>query len=157
MSVIVRPIKPSEYILMEDFLYEAIFIPEGVETPPRDIIKHPDLRIYIEHFGKQKGDMGWVAEMEGKVVGMAWSRMIKDYGYLDDETPSLSISLLPTYRQKGIGTELLKSLLENLKTEGYKRVSLSVQKANYASKWYLQLGFQVVTENETDYIMDYQF
>lgn len=115
------------------------------------------MRIYIEHFGKQKGDVGWLAEMEGKVVGMAWSRMIKDYGYLDDETPSLSISLLPTYRQKGIGTELFKALLENLKTEGYKRVSLSVQKANYASKWYLQLGFQVVTENETDYIMDYQF
>lgn len=157
MSVIIRPIKSSEYTLMEDFLYEAIFVPKGIQAPPRDIIKHPDLQIYIENFGKQKGDMAWVAEVEEAVVAMAWSRLMKDYGHLDDETPSLSISLLPAYRHKGIGTKLFKTLLDNLKTAGYQRVSLSVQKANDASKWYLQLGFRVVSENETDYIMDYQF
>lgn len=157
MSVIIRPIKSSEYVLMEDFLYEAIFVPKGMQAPPRDIIKHPDLQIYIENFGKQKGDVAWVAEVEETVVAMAWSRIIKDYGHLDDETPSLSISLLPAYRHKGIGTKLFTALLDNLKTAGYQRVSLSVQKANDAFKWYLKLGFQVVRENETDCIMDYQF
>lgn len=55
-NIIIREIKKDEYKLLEDFLYEAIFIPEGVEKPSKDIIKNKDLQIYIDNFGKSKDD-----------------------------------------------------------------------------------------------------
>ena len=47
----------------------------------------------------------------------------------------------------------MQAMLTLLQTEGYKQVSLSVQKANYARKLYLKLGFQIVKTNEEDEIM----
>lgn len=61
---------------------------------------------------------------------------MNDYGHIDDETPSLAISLHKEYRGKGLGTNMMKEMLSLLKTHGYKHVSLSVQKANYAAEMY---------------------
>ena len=47
----------------------------------------------------------------------------------------------------------MKEMLDLLKSQGYKRASLSVQKANYAAKMYLDIGFQIVDENDEEYIM----
>ena len=47
----------------------------------------------------------------------------------------------------------MKEMFSLLKSEGYQQVSLSVQKANYASKMYLKLGFEIIKTNEEDYIM----
>ncbi|MFC4805360.1 GNAT family N-acetyltransferase [Filifactor villosus] len=152
MDYNIRELKRNETKLLDTFLYEAIFIPEGVQAPSKDIIKHPDLQIYVADFGK-KEDLCYVAEVEGRVVGAVWTRIINDYGHIDDETPSLSISLLKEYRNLGIGTELMKQILLTLKEQEYKQVSLSVQKANYAVYMYKKVGFEVAFEHEEDYIM----
>lgn len=152
MNYIIREINQHEIELLDIFLYEAIFIPKGVKPPDRDIINHPELQIYISDFGK-KDDICYVAEFDGKVVGAVWTRIINDYGHIDDETPSLSISVLKEYRKLGIGTALVKKILLVLKNCGYKQVSLSVQKANYAVKMYEKVGFEVFCENEEDFIM----
>ena len=47
----------------------------------------------------------------------------------------------------------MKEMLRFLKDKGYKQTSLSVQKANYAVNMYRKVGFQVVKENEEEYIM----
>lgn len=150
---LIRKIKEEEYKLLEDFLYEAIFIPEGMEPPEKSIINSPELKVYIEEFGKFKNDLCYVAELEGKVVGTVWVRIMKDYGHVDDETPSLAISLYPEYRGMGIGTELMNGILMELKKKGYKQVSLSVQKNNYAVKMYQKVGFIIFNETEEEYIM----
>ena len=152
MDYVIRELKQKEINLLDTFLYEAIFIPEGVQAPSKDIIEHPDLQIYVADFGK-KDDLCYVAEVDGKVVGAVWTRIINDYGYVDDTTPSLSISLLKEYRNLGIGTELTKQILLTLKEREYKQVSLSVQKINYAVSMYKKVGFEVVRENEEDYVM----
>ena len=46
-----REIQPNEYGLLKDFLYEAIFIPEGVTPPDRSIIEQPELSLYYDGFG----------------------------------------------------------------------------------------------------------
>ncbi|MDO4781745.1 MAG: GNAT family N-acetyltransferase [Capnocytophaga felis] len=140
-TTIIRPMQPAEYPLLEDFLYEAIFLPEGVKPPPRDIVLLPELQLYIADFGTKKADFAMVAEVGGKIIGAAWSRIVKDYGHIDEQTPSLSISLYAEYRGQGIGTKLFRQLLENLSDKGYEKASLSVQKANYATKMYLDNGF----------------
>ena len=156
MDYIIRELKQNEINLLDTFLYEAIFIPQGAQAPSKDIIQHPDLQIYVADFGK-KDDVCYVAKAQGKVVGAVWTRIINDYGHVDDTTPSLSISLLKEYRNLGIGTELMKQILLTLKERGYKQVSLSVQKINYAVNMYKKVGFEVVRENEEDYVMICKF
>ena len=153
MDYTIREIQEQEYPLLDNFLYEAIFIPEGIEPPPKTIITSPELQVYVERFGELKDDWGLVAEVDGKVVGAVWVRIMNDYGHIDNETPSLAISLYQEYRGFGIGTAMMKEILALLKTHGYKQVSLSVQKANYAAKLYLKIGFEIVRENEEEYIM----
>ena len=155
-NINILAITPNEYPLLDDFLYDAIFIPEGVTPPDRSITQLPELQKYIAHFGTQKDDYCLVAEVDGALVGAVWVRIIDDYGHVDDDTPSLSISVKAPYRQRGIGTALMQAMLTLLKTEGYKQVSLSVQKANYARKMYLKLGFEIVKTNEEDEIMVYK-
>lgn len=155
MDVTIRKIQKREYPLLDHFLYEAIFVPEGVEPPPKAIITSPELQVYVEHFGKSKDDWGLVAEVEGKIVGAVWVRIMNDYGHIDEKTPSLAISLYKEYRGFGIGTAMMKEILALLKSHGYKQVSLSVQKANYAAKLYLKVGFEIVRESEEEYIMVY--
>ena len=78
---------------------------------------------------------------------------MNDYGHVDDETPSFAISLFKEYRGQGIGTRLMLMMLDLLKEKGYKRASLAVQKANYAVRMYKKVGFEIVDENEEEYIM----
>lgn len=145
--------KPDEYPLLDEFLYQAIFIPKGVEPPPREIVRQPELQVYVQNFGQIYGDDCLAAECEGKVVGAVWVRIMHDYGHIDDETPSFAISLLPHYRGQGIGTALMRAMLERLAQKGVKQVSLAVQKENYAVSMYRKCGFEVVDENEQEFIM----
>ena len=98
MEYTIREIQKQEYPLLDNFLYEAIFVPEGIEPPPKSIISSPELQVYVEHFGESKDDWGLAAEVDGKIVGAVWVRNMNDYGHIDDETPSLAISLYKEYR-----------------------------------------------------------
>ena len=153
MEYTIREIQKQEYPLLDDFLYEAIYIPEGIEPPPGTIINAPELRVYVERFGELKDDWGFVAEVGGKIVGAVWVRIMNDYGHIDNETPSLAISLYREYRGFGIGTAMMREILALLKSQGYRQVSLSVQKANYAVKLYRRAGFEIVKEKEEEWIM----
>lgn len=153
MNYRIRPIKKEEIPLLRDFLYNAIFIPEGAAAPPMEIVDDESLQVYIRDFGNLPDDRCLVAESDGRVVGAIWSRIMDDYGHIADEVPSIAISLYKEYRNQGIGTELLTQMLNLLKTDGYKSVSLSVQKANYAMKMYQKAGFKVISDNTEEAIM----
>ena len=92
-NYVIRSLRKDETDLLKDFLYEAIFIPKGTEPPERDIIEKPELRVYTDDFGSKKGDHCLVADIGGKVAGAVWTRIMDDYGHVDDETPSFAISL----------------------------------------------------------------
>ena len=149
----IRKLHQDETDLLKTFLYEAIFIPDGVEPPPREIVEQPELRVYTDGFGSRRGDNCLVAEIDGKVIGAVWTRIMNDYGHIDDETPSFAISLFKEYRGLGIGTRLMEEMLTLLKSQGYRKASLSVQKANYAEKLYKKVGFKIIDENVEEYIM----
>ena len=153
MNYTIREMKQEEYALLSDFLYEAIYIPEGAELPPRSVVSLPELQEYIVDFGTRKHDKALAAEIQGQIVGAVWGRIMNDYGHIDDDTPSLAMSVYQDYRGLGIGTALLKALLSTLKSQGCPKVSLSVQKENYAVKMYRTAGFHVVSETEEEYVM----
>lgn len=153
MDYTVRKIMDKEYPMLEDFLYEAIFIPQGAEPPPRSIINNAGLQVYVKDFGKYPDDRCLVAETDGKIVGAVWVRIMDDYGHVDDKTPSLAISLYKDYRGRGVGTALMLKMLDVLQESGYEKASLAVQKANYAVKMYKKVGFKIIGESDEEYIM----
>lgn len=113
MDYSIRELKQNESKVLNTFLYEAIFIPEGVPIPPKEIINQPELQVYVKDFGKNKGDLCLVAEANNEIVGAVWCRIMNDYGHIDAETPSFAISLLKQYRNYGIGTNLMGQMLKN--------------------------------------------
>ena len=149
----IRLIHPEEYPLLETFIYEAIFVPPGQQPPPQEIIFEPDVFVYIKDFGALPHDCCVVAEMNGQIVGAAWARVIGAYGYIDDETPELAISVLPQFRGQGLGAALLQTLFEQLKQCGCKQTSLAVQQQNPAARLYQRVGYRIVAEKEEEYLM----
>lgn len=153
MNYQIRPIRKEEIPILGDFLYEAIFIPEGVAAPPRSILDDENLQVYIRDFGQMPDDCCLVAEVGDMIVGAIWSRIMNDYGHIADDVPSIAISLYKEYRNLGIGTDLLRQMLELLKADGYKSVSLSVQKANYAMRMYQKAGFRILSDDGEEALM----
>lgn len=153
MNYIIREILEQEYSLLENFLYEAIFVPEGISAPPKSIVKQPELQVYLSDFGKKKDDIALVAEVDTKIVGAVWVRIMNDYGHINNRTPSFAISLYKKYRGLGIGTAMMKEMLSILRQRGYKQTSLAVQKVNYAVNMYKKVGFEIIDENKEEYIM----
>ena len=149
----IRKLSDKETELLKDFLYEAIFIPEGVEPPPREIIEQPELKLYYEDFGTGRADNCIVADDDGRAIGAVWTRIMDDYGHVNDDTPSFAISLYREYRGLGIGTRLMREMLKLLKEQGFEKASLAVQKENYAVRMYEKVGFRTVDENSEEFIM----
>ena len=150
---VIRELRADETYILKDFLYEAIFIPEGEVPPDRSIVERPELRVYYEDFGKYPSDLCIVAEDNGKITGAVWTRIMDDYGHVDDDTPSFAISLYKEYRGRGTGTRLMTAMLDLLRAKGYRRASLAVQKENYAVRMYEKVGFRIVDEDHSEYIM----
>ena len=153
MSYSIREMRKEEYSLLSDFLYEAIYIPAGTAAPPKSVITCPELQVYIADFGNSKHDKALIVEVDGNIVGAIWARIMNDYGHIDENTPSLAMSVLKAYRGMGIGTLLLTQMLLAEKAAGYAKISLSVQKDNYAVKLYRKAGFTTVKETTEEYIM----
>jgi len=153
MEYNIREMKASEYPLLEEFLYEAIFQRDEMNLLPKSVIEKPELKVYIQNFGNEKDDYCFCAEVQGEIVGAVWVRNIRAYGSIDNVTPEFAISLYKIFRGYGIGTQMMKKMIEHLKLRGYTKTSLAVQKDNYAVKMYLFVGFKIVNENEEEYIM----
>ena len=147
-KVAIRPIHAGERELLEDFIYNAIFLPPGAEPVPREIIFDPEIYIYVEGFDPDAnpGDLGFAVMRDAEVIGAAWTRIIPAYGHIDERTPELAISVLSDDRGQGIGAMLMARLFAALKGRGFSRTSLSVQKDNPAVRFYPRLGYEITGE-----------
>jgi ribosomal protein S18 acetylase RimI-like enzyme len=102
---------------------------------------------YVEGWGRP-GDAAVIALDEGFPVGAAWYRVFRTatpgYGFVDEETPELSIAVVPSRRGRGFGEELLSALMDRARLEGYTTLSPSVERHNPALKLYERFGFSRV-------------
>ena len=100
---------------------------------------------YIDNWGRD-GDVALIATETGHRVGAAWLRRFKasepGYGFVDEQTPELTISIVPSRRRHGVGQELLDALLEKARAEGHSTVSLSVEADSPAVAFYERNGFE---------------
>jgi ribosomal protein S18 acetylase RimI-like enzyme len=135
----IRALRSSDEAILNKILYQSIFVPEGSEPPNRDVVKTPELRKYTQSFGRT-GDVGYVAFDNSELAGAAWLRLHpgenKGYGYVNDETPELTVAVMQEYRGRGLGTALLKRLFEEARAR-YQAISLSVWRENPASHLFI--------------------
>lgn len=160
MKYQIRPMQPDEIPLLKNFLYEAIYQRNDQELLPRSIIEKPEIKVFIDDFGK-KDDNCLVALVGDKIVGAVWTRIlsgsVKGFGNVDSQTPEFAISLYQEYHGQGIGTQLMRKMLKLLKEKSYAKTSLAVQKDNYAVRMYQKVGFIIVAEKDEEYIMVHEF
>ena len=69
---------------------------------------------YVDNWGRE-GDVAVIATESGHRVGAAWVRRVQAAGpgdgVVDEETPELTIAIVPSRRRHGVGRELLGDLL----------------------------------------------
>lgn len=143
---------------LREMLYQAIYVPEGETRPSRDILNEPNISRELSNWGRA-GDKAMIAtDAENKLVGAGWIRLFDEinqsYGYLDNETPVVGgLAILPEYRGKGIGTQLLEALMNEARASGFKSISLSVDPNNPALQLYEKYGFKKEGINGTSWDM----
>jgi ribosomal protein S18 acetylase RimI-like enzyme len=143
-AIRLRPIVPSDEPFLWEMLYLALYVPEGKPPFPREILHEPDIACYVHDWGRP-GDWGVLACDVDRPVGAIWLRLWlgdeKGYGYVSPTIPELSIALLPEYRNKGLGTRMIRTVI-SLAQEHYKGLSLSVVESSPARHLYERLGFR---------------
>src|SRR5256885_210633 len=104
---------------------------------------------YVQNWGRA-GDAGVLALDGPHAYGAAWYRLFTErepgFGFVDAQTPELTIAVVPSRRGKGAGKELLEALLAHAREDGYASVSLSAAKGQTA--YYERFGFETVRETE---------
>jgi len=146
-------IKKSEILFLQEMLYEALFVPEGQPKFPKTILEEPEIRKYLKDWNQQEGDIAIVAKAEKELIGAIWGRLFmgtnKGYGFVNEETPEISMAIKKQYRKQGIGTQLLKLIeLEYLQLN-VDKLSLSVDKLNPAKELYKRNGYRLYEDAGT--------
>ncbi len=152
----IRPIKNHELPFLKEMLYEALFVPEGATPFPKSILEKPEISKYIHDWGRV-GDLAMVCEKEGSLVGAVWLRQFTypkiGYGYVDDETPELTMAVVKGYRNRGFGTRMLEEIWKIAIPKLANAISLSVDKRNPAIHLYRRFEFTIIKEEETAFTM----
>ncbi|MGD1894805.1 MAG: GNAT family N-acetyltransferase [Cyclobacteriaceae bacterium] len=155
--VTIRKLQDDEQPFLAEMLYEALFVPEGQEKFPQEIIQDPILAKYIDNWGKDALDIALVAEEAGKLIGAIWGRKFTQdnpgFGFVDENTPELSMAIKEEWRGEGIGTTLIRDIARSYQQVGIKALSLSVDKKNRAYTLYQRMGCEVVAETDTSVVM----
>jgi ribosomal protein S18 acetylase RimI-like enzyme len=147
-----RPADGSDALLVLGMVLHATnWHPSRAPLSEQQVMREPKLAHYAAGW-PQPGDLGVVVEDGGgNGHGAAWLRYFTDddpsFGFLDAETPELSIGVSPESRGRGLGTQLCTRLFDAAEARGIRRISLSVEKANPALGLYRRLGFEVVRDD----------
>jgi ribosomal protein S18 acetylase RimI-like enzyme len=133
--------------------YEAATWRGGSNPPTEELLARPEVARYLESWGR-RGDVGLVAEDdEGCPLGAAWFRLMRGYGFVDERTPELTVAVEPHARGRGVGTALLRALIDRAEAAGFPALSLSVEEDNPAIRLYERLGFVPVAKTGNAWTM----
>lgn len=153
MNMIIREIKQNEIYFLKEMLYLALYVPEGKSPFPKSIIENPDISKYIDHWGTLPNDIALVAVFNEKLIGAVWGRTFNSlkpgYGFIDENTPEISMAVKKEFRNQGIGAKLIDEITGIYSSRGIKSISLSVDKRNRAKLLYTRKGFIEVADKGT--------
>lgn len=144
----IRPAGQSDGLFLGDMVVEAANWRQGGARPKHEVLTHPDHSRYVAGW-MRPGDAGFVAlDAQDDPIGAAWYRTFPraeaGFAYVGTGVPELIIGVRPIWRAHGVGRGLLQRLTEHARGQGCARISLSVERDNFAVTLYRSEGFAVV-------------
>lgn len=144
-----RPATQADGAFLCDMVVEAANWRQAAARPRHEILTSGDHSRYVTAW-RRPGDEGLVAvDDHGDPVGAAWYRMLPrsepGFGYVATGVPELIIGVKPIWRAHGVGRALLQGLCERARHAGHGRISLSVERDNFARTLYRSEGFAVTS------------
>lgn len=141
----VRSATQADGVFLGDMVVEAANWAQGGVRPKHEILASPEHVRYVTGW-KRPADAGFIAYDEsGEPIGAAWYRLMPrsdpGFGYVGTGVPELIIGVRPIWRAHGVGRSLLRSLSQHALADGYARLSLSVERGNFATTLYRSEGF----------------
>jgi ribosomal protein S18 acetylase RimI-like enzyme len=149
----IRAARDQDQDFLSAMLYEAAtWRPGSPRSSVEEVLAQPEVAVYISGWGRP-GDEGLIAEAAtGESVGAAWYRLFSQdahgFGFVDAETPEVTIAVCEESRGTGIGSALLDALIVRARERRVPALSLSVEPENPAVRLYERAGFRVVQTSE---------
>lgn len=120
-----------------------------LDTCEKKLEDFSQLEIYNRYYGLSSKDLGLYALSGHTIAGAAWIRLLKKddkaEGFIDENTPVLTIGVKPDFRDKGIGSAMLEQLFLEAGAL-FEQISVSVLKEEKAVGFFKKHGF-VEVEN----------
>jgi GNAT superfamily N-acetyltransferase len=143
----VRAATQSDGAFLADMVVEAANWRPGAARPRHEVLTSPEHSRYVAGW-MRPGDAGFVAvDAQGEPIGAAWHRLhprsAPGLGYVATGVPELIIGVRPIWRAHGVGRSLLQRLTDHARDQGFGRISLSVERGNFATTLYRSEGFAV--------------
>jgi len=143
----VRAAAQADGAFLGDMVVEAANWRQGGARPRHEVMAGTEHSRYLAGW-MRPGDAGFIAEdRNAEPIGAAWYRMLPrsdpGFGYVGTGVPELIIGVRPIWRAHGVGRALLQQLCEHARAQGHGRLSLSVERGNFATTLYRSEGFAV--------------
>ncbi|MGO4593412.1 N-acetyltransferase family protein [Leifsonia sp. 2TAF2] len=148
----IRPATGHDARVLADMLVEAANWNPVRARSRLTVLDDPAVRHYVVGW-QRPGDFGCVAEdAQGVAVGACWARLFPadhpGYGFVAAGVPELTLGVYPQWRAQGAGRALLRELGRTAAARGHARLSLSVERTNFAQRLYLSEGYVIVASRD---------
>ena len=156
--MIIRPLTDDDVPFKRRMLDAAAFwrpltLKRRIARPVLRILVRRYLALYHAGWGRE-GDLGFVAEIDGRPVGAVWYRFFTESshgdGYIDERTPELAIAVVEGHRGQGIGRALLEAIASAARERGVERIGLSVDHDNPAKRLYASVGYRELAPDDPE-------
>ena len=133
---------------LEERLLDAVnWDPSRTALSLDEALALPEIAHYVARWPGNR-DAGVVASIDGVDVGAAWWTFFSlddpGYGFVGPDVPEVTVGVARDRRGQGVGRALLLALHEVAESSGIERLSLSVERANFAKNLYRSLGYEEV-------------
>jgi GNAT superfamily N-acetyltransferase len=144
----IRPANRDDARILSAMLVEAANWNASRARPRVTVLEDPAVLRYIAGW-KRPGDFGCVAEdAHGSAVGACWARLFPanapGSGFVAVGVPELTLGVNPQWRAQGVGRALLQEIARAAAASGAARLSLSVDRRNFAQRLYVSEGYVTV-------------
>jgi GNAT superfamily N-acetyltransferase len=142
-----RAVGADASFLVEMVCEAANWHPDRVR-PKVDLLADASVMRYASGWQRPADDGVVAVDDAGDLIGACWYRVLPPaepgYGFVASGVPELTLGVRPLWRAQGVGRALLSAACDLARDAGHQRVSLSVERANFAERLYRSEGFVVV-------------